>query len=303
MDSVFRKTEQSPWEIPRAFVFAEVVRGGSITAAAAELGMSKSAVSAQLKELERFLGTTLIERTTRTQRLTEAGRGFLPYVHAILEAWQGGLRNVKATMQEPVGTLRITAPSYLFAAGVGRAIAAFSRHHPDVVLQAHVSDQRQTLEDGGFDLALRVADNVRNPRLFATILGEDHDIIVASPEVASGLSAVSRPEQLAATRWIAHAELSTARTFEGPDGQRVELRLPQQIIAGSGLAMRALAREGAGVAVMLRAIAREDLASGRLVQLVPEWHCGERKLYAVCRLGDEGLPKIRRFTEHLREQF
>lgn len=300
--SVFGEIEQSPWQMPRAFVFAEVVGAGSITAAASRLGLSKSAVSTQLKELEQFVGTQLIERTTRTQRLTEAGRAFLPHVNAMMEAWRSGLRGVKATLAEPVGVLRLTAPSYLYPAGVGQAVAAFGKSYPNVLIQAHASDQVQPVGDGEFDLAVRVAAKLDNPRLHAAALGFDEDIVVAAPSVAQELRAATRPEQLAAARWIMHAELPATRTFEGRGRETVELTLPRHVIAGSGLAMRALAREGAGVAIVLGTIAREDLDSGRLVRLVPDWHCGVRSLFAVCRPAEMSLPKISRFVATLRDE-
>ena len=298
---MFSETEQSTRHMSRAYIFAEVVRAGSLTAAAAHLGLSKSAVSAQLKELEEFVGARLIERTTRTHHLTDAGRRFLPRVHSMLGIWREGLREVKAALAEPVGTLRITVPSYLYTT-VGRAITTFAKRYPGVDVHAHVSDQRHSMESGEFDMALRMAGQVKEAGLHVTKLGSDHDIIVATPSLAAELPGVERPDQLVHARWIVHAELPQTRTFECTDGETIELSMPRNIVAGSGPVMRTLALEDAGVAVMPRTLVREDLASGRLLQLLPEWHCGVINLFALSQPDTANSPKVRRFTEILQEQ-
>lgn len=286
-------SEQSAAQMPRAVLFATIVRTGSMTAAAAELGMSKSVVSAQLKELEHFLGVRLLERTTRTQRLTAAGTRLLPRVRAMADAWASGITEVRATRDAPSGSLRLTTPTHLYEAMVGPAIAVFAAEYPSVVLRADVSDERRALGDD-FDLALRVGPSAVPSNHRVRTLGEDRDIVVARRDVDVG-----RPEQLIDQRWIVHAQLPRSRTFEGPRDERIDLLLPRHIEVGSAPAIRRLALEGAGVAIVPETLVRGDLAAGTLVRLVPEWHAGTIAIHAI--MPSAVAPNVERFLETLRE--
>lgn len=261
--------------------FAEVVRAGSLSAAARKLKRSKSSVSQQLARLEARCGARLLERSTRRLRLTEIGEQALAAA-ARIEAELGQLqRDIEAVRGEPTGTLRVTSTNDLAADLVAPTAAKVLAAHPGVRLDLVADDAEHDLLRDGFDLALRLGrprDSTYVMRKLATIT----EPIVAAPALAARWAEATSPRALVGAPWVLHSLLdANVLVFRGPGGSEEELRPAVRAQANTGYAVRALLREGVGFGTLPEYQIRPDLAAGVLVRVCPEWIWKELTLYTL----------------------
>lgn len=163
-------------------VFAHIVERGSITAAAEHLELSKSVVSQHLKGLEEELGVVLLKRTTRRQALTAAGKTFYEHCRELNRVTDIAWQQVKGTLKEPQGKVRITAPNALMGSLVAPAIGPVIRKHPLLELELVSSDQHLDIASDDIDLAIRVGaseiSTIKQRRI-----GEFRDVLCAASEL------------------------------------------------------------------------------------------------------------------------
>lgn len=283
----------------RLAVFVALVRAGSFTAAADQLGMTKAMVSQHLAKLEQELGVSLVIRSTRRMSLTEAGAGFHADCVRILAEAQAAIERVSDDLDTPRGTLRLTSSYDYGATVVAPALASFIRKHPgvqaDLVLSDHVSD----LIAERFDLAIR-GGWLRDSNLRATRLAGFRQLVVATPAYLAQHATPRRPEDLAQHRWIALSALSSPLrwTFTSARGQRRVVRMQGVAQASSASAVRALVLASAGVAVLPDYLVEPDIRAGRLVVLLAQHRLPEGGIHAVYP-GARPPAKVRAFIDHL----
>jgi DNA-binding transcriptional LysR family regulator len=138
--------------------FAKVVELGSFARAAERLGLSTSAVSRQVSELESHLNVRLLNRTTRRLSLTEAGQSFYEHSVQLLSDLEDAEASVRVAAAEPKGTLRLTCGVSFGTRYLAPALAEFSALHPDLLLDLDLSDRVVDLVEEGFDLAIRIGN-------------------------------------------------------------------------------------------------------------------------------------------------
>ena len=143
-------------EISHMKLFINVVEEGSFSAAARSLGLTPSAVSRQISQLEEDLGGRLFQRTTRRQNLTEAGEIYFQHVVRIVEDMQVAQKAVKSLTGAPSGTLRITAEADFAIAFIEPVIKEFLERYPDIQISLDLSASYNDLITDNFDLAIRV---------------------------------------------------------------------------------------------------------------------------------------------------
>ncbi|MCI4439713.1 LysR family transcriptional regulator [Tibeticola sp.] len=252
--------------------FAAIVDAGSISKAAARLGCGKSVVSRQLARLEAELGARLIQRTTRTLTLTEVGEAVW------LEAQQieRSLSNVEQIagqfQQEVRGRLRVTCPRPLGQRYLVPLVAAFSRAYPKVELTLQVEDRLIDLVAEQIDVALRVA-HLEDSSLVARRIADNPRVLVAAPQYLEHAQRPQTPQDLAQHRcllFMSGNSVWDSWTFQR-DGNAMTVRAQGSIRVNDGLSLAALACAGAGVAVIDRLLVAAELASGALVELLPEY--------------------------------
>jgi len=249
-------------------VFAAVAEAQSFTVAADKLGMTKASVSLQMARLESLLGVTLLTRTTRRVRMTEAGQALFeqsaPALHALRTAMsQVGQRDVALK-----GTLRLTAPVEHFAQSLAPVVTAFAERHPELRLELHASDQVADLVKEGIDLAIRLGA-LRDSTLRAVRLGTFEQQVVAAPSYLRRHGTPSRPEQLAEHDWVTLTLMRTPLTwtFTSAEGAATAVRMKSRVRVDASTSLRALLLCGAGVSVLPDYSIQDDLASGSLAVL------------------------------------
>lgn len=295
-------TVLSPQDLPLLAVFAAVVRHGSFTGAARELGLAKSVVSHHIGTLEERCGVRLLERSTRSLRLTQVGEQVLAAAQGVVD----GVREVERALEEhreiAAGTLRVTSTHDLGARILAPAAARLAAAHPSLRVELVSEDGLHDLIAGGFDVALRLGA-APDSSLVMRKLGSEPEIIVASPALAARFQEAERPSELAGAPWITHSKIPTAGVwrFKNDAGEKDEIHVERRATANTGEGVRALASGGVGLAAMPLFMVKSDIASGRLVRVCPNWHLRQLTLYAVLPSKDKMPARVRAFLGVLRE--
>jgi DNA-binding transcriptional LysR family regulator len=267
--------------LKRLAYFAEVVETGSFTAAAERLGITKAVVSQQVAKLEQAFETTLLVRTTRSVRPTEEGRAFYERCARILAEAQEAFDGLEVDDRAPTGMLRLTAPFDYGVAVVVPAIAEFHRRFPACTADVVISDQTFDPVEKDIELAIRVGW-LTDSNLRARRIGSFQQILVASPALATGLGD-AEPGQIADLPFVANSVLRDplSWTFSNDDGQQRSVRLSSTLAIDATLGVLEAVRGGVGASVLPDYAVQADLASGRLVRLLPAWSLPSGGIYAV----------------------
>ena len=287
-------------------VFAEVVDSGSMTAAGGRLGISASAVSQQLRQLERQIGMTLLHRSTRKLTLTEAGARFHAGCAEMLAAARRAEQAVERLRDAPEGELRLAAPAGLaqaLAAALGPLLAA----HPLLTLRLVLDDAPIDLIDARIDLALRVGA-FADSTLVARRIGEIGRRLVAAPAYLERRGWPAAPADLASHDWLLYAPRhAAAAAFElqslDDPGQRETVRVTARATSTNQHAVHALCIAGLGLAVAVEPDVDAGLAAGRLVPALPRWRLDALPVHAVTPRRSEQPAKVRHAIEALRSLF
>lgn len=281
--------------------FAAVAQAGSFSAAARRVGISKALASKQVAQLERRLGTCLLQRTTRAVTLTDAGRGALARCLEILAAVDELESEAASSRSEVCGTLRVAGPPLLGEELLAPAVASFVLRHPGVRVELALEERFVDVVGDGFDLAIRVGD-LADSRLVARRIGSQQFVLCAARDYLARKGTPSRPEDLAQHDCIVDLALSpTARwRLGGRHGaQVVEIR--PRVRVSSARAVATLVRAGVGIGLVATSLVRDDLASGRVVRLLGEDGAYERDVWAIHPHPHRSqVPaRVRAFVEHL----
>jgi DNA-binding transcriptional LysR family regulator len=286
----------------RLAVFVALVRAGSFTSAAAQMGMTKAMVSQHLLRLERELGVTLIVRSTRRMALTEAGAVFHADCVALLEQAQAAVERLSGQHSKPSGTLRLTTSTDYGTAVLAPALAAFQRQHPQLQVDLVINDQLNDLIAERFDMAIRIGW-LRDSSLRAVRLGSFRQLVVATPAYLAQHATPRRPEELAAHGWIAMSALATPLrwTFTRGKGSRRVVRMRQVMQGNNAAAIRALVLADAGISVLPDYLVREDVQAGRLQVLLASYRLPEGGIHAVYP-AQQPPAKVRAFIDFMHDR-
>ncbi len=255
---------------PLPLNFATIVETGSITAAAGQLGLAKSAVSQNLKRLEGQLGVKLVVRTTRRMSVTPAGKRYYQRCKDILALSRQAETEMEAFGAAPTGPITITAPHALVTPVIAPALASVTRRFHMLEPVVIAEDRRLDLVAEGIDVAISVGP-LADSSLRARRIGTLRDVVCGAPAVFADAPAQDDPtfaDWLGSLPYIAHmrepAEVRYA--LPAPHGNRTVV-FQRRVKSNTIEAMCALAREGSGVALLPDIAVRDDLKTGRLIAL------------------------------------
>jgi DNA-binding transcriptional LysR family regulator len=280
-----------------------VVETGSFTAAAKRLGITKAVVSQQVARLEREFQSSLLVRTTRKVQPTEVGQAFYLRCALILREAEHAFDDLTETSAKPSGTLRLTAP---FDYGVGvvvPAIAAFTERYPACKVDAVLSDQTLDIMSGNIELAIRVGW-LGDSSLQARLIGSFRQLLVASPTMAQRLARLTRPEDIANLPFGANTALRDHLrwNFLLNDTERQVIHVHASIFLDATLAVREAVCHGAGLSVLPDFAIADELAAGRLIQVLPQWRLPSGGIHAVFPAARYRPAKVRAFVDLLAER-
>ena len=251
-------------------VFIRVVESGGIGRAAEQLGMAKSAVSRRLSELEKRLGIQLINRTTRTSNLTEAGNNYYQQVQKVVDQVNEINSEVKDAERALTGSIRLAVPLSFGLLHLGPAIDLFVQQHPQLNIHIDFSDRQVDIIEEGFDLALRIA-KLKNSSNQARKICPCRQVLVASPAYLEKAGVPRTPEDLERHQFLKYTGNSSGQwTIIDANGKHRSPNTTASIIANNGDFLLQMARAGHGLVMVPTFIAWEALASGDLVEVLPD---------------------------------
>ncbi|MCS3747910.1 DNA-binding transcriptional LysR family regulator [Xanthomonas arboricola] len=287
----------------RLAYFVAVVETGSFTAAAERLGITKAVVSQQVARLEHEFRTSLLVRTTRKVQATEVGQEFYERCALILRQAEHAFDGLADRSAEPSGVLRLTAP---FDYGVGvvvPAIAAFTKRYPACKVDAMLSDQTLDLMSRNIEVAIRVgwlAETSEQARKIGTF----RQLLVASSSMAAELATLQSPADIVSLPFVANTALHDHLrwTFSSDQQHTQVVHVQASIFLDATMAVREAVCQGAGLSVLPDYVVANDLAAGRLIEVLPHWCLPSGGIHAVFPAARYRPSKVRAFVDLLIER-
>jgi DNA-binding transcriptional LysR family regulator len=285
-------------------VFTHVVEAGSFSAAAEKLGLSTTAASRHVAELEAHLQTRLLNRTTRRVSLTESGRGFYERAVQVLADLEEAEREASRAAVVPRGTIKLTTSINFGVRHVAPAIAAFLGAHAGVRFDVSLSDRVVDLVEEGFDLAVRIgAPGSEN--LVARKLGETRLVPCAAPRYLQAHGAPRVPEDLAQHNCFTYEYVTPRNLWRFHDAAANEraVRVSGSLHSNNGDLLAEAAAQGAGIVFEPAFIVGPEVRAGRLVPLLQDFVAPRMPIYAVYPSRKHLSAKVRLFVDFLVERF
>jgi DNA-binding transcriptional LysR family regulator len=263
-------------------IFAKVAQSGSFSRAAAELGLAKGTVSKAIARLEQRIGAALFHRTPRRQVLSDVGRNLLAHAVRITEEGEAAEADAVAQSAMPRGLVRLAAPMSFGLGHVAPILPEFLTSYPEVTIDLHLGDEIVDLVGGGFDIALRIAA-LRDSSLIARRLCQVRRLVIGAPAYFDRRDRPTHPAELADHDCLGYAYLPSSEVWRfvhvGGDAAAVTPRGPLRANNADALAPALLA--GLGLAVQPEFTVWEDMATGRLEQVLTEWSLPPIALHMV----------------------
>lgn len=282
--------------------FRAVVDAGSFVKAADTLGVSKAAVSRYVADLEARLGVRLLHRTTRRLSLTEEGAVFNARCRELLAGVEEAEAEITSRSGTARGLLRVNVPVTFGILHLAPLWDAFHERHPQVRLDVTLSDRVVDVVEEGFDLAIRIA-SLPSSSLISKRLASTRIVLCASPQYLESHGVPSHPSELTNHQVIGYSYWSGGDTwqFDGPDGP-VSVTIKPWIYTNNGDTCRAVALAHHGIILQPTFLIGDDLAVGRLVELLPGYRSIELGIYAIYPTRRHVALKVRALVEFLAEQ-
>ncbi|MEM9497940.1 MAG: LysR family transcriptional regulator [Pseudomonadota bacterium] len=281
--------------------FVAVVETGSFSAAGQRLGISNKLVSKRVAQLERQVGMTLLHRTTRSMSLSHEGERYLEGARRVLaeveqlETEFDGSDGLK-------GTVRVAAPLTYGDLAVAGAASRFVKEHPDMTVELDLSDRYVDLAKGGFDIAIRIG-HLNDSTLVVRKLGETAMKVVAAPSYLKRHGVPMHPAELCEHVCIRDANHPDPNRWPFHiDGQHVQVPVSGPFLANSPPACLVPTRAGLGIFVCPDVFLRDELDSGRLTEILPEFHSRTLPIQSVQLPSAFRKPRVRAFVDFMRAE-
>ncbi|MDZ7840592.1 MAG: LysR family transcriptional regulator [Gammaproteobacteria bacterium] len=284
-------------------VFVRTVEHGSFSATARSMNMSPSAVSKRISGLENRLGVRLLSRSTRRITLTDEGRAFYDRAKRIAAEVLEAEEMVMSMGSRVRGTLRVTATVAMAKAHLLPLFPEFLKRYPELHLVLELTDRPVDLGEGGIDVAIRFTEQILDTSVVARKLLTNRRVICAAPGYLDAHGIPRTPEDLLDHNCLRLWTVASWNDweFDGPGGART-LRVDGNFEANSADAVYHAALAGLGIARLSTYLVGNDLRSGRLVQLLPEYAHQKANILAVYPDRRNLSPKVRVFVDFLVER-
>ena len=284
-------------------IFVEVVKGQSFTAAAEKTDYSRAQVSKSVNQLEAYLGTRLLNRTTRRISLTETGRIYYERCKAILNDIDEVEGIASEQTSTPHGRLTISAPTSFGTLHLNEAIPEYMKQYPQVQISLSLADRFIDVVAEGFDLAIRIAE-LEDSSLIARKIAPCKRVFCASPDYLNKFGTPKVPQDLAIHQCLIYSNELKPDTWilHGPNGTE-SIKVNGPICTDNGDILKAAAISGLGVTLLPTFIAGPDLAAGRLKQVLPDYCPPEISIYIVFPSRRYLSAKVRTFVDFLSDYF
>ncbi|UDL94393.1 LysR family transcriptional regulator [Lichenihabitans sp. PAMC28606] len=282
-------------------VFIRAADTGSFAATGKGLGMTAQMVGKHVRALEDRLGATLLQRSTRRQSLTEAGRLFYDRCRAVLVEVESAELVMEAIGATPQGRLRISAPVGFGACRLAPILTGFMARHPAITVELNLTDRFVDLVDEGYDAVLRLGP-IANTSLVARELSPHKQLACAAPSYLASRGTPETPADL-----ISHTCLGFTNASGLPylnwvfskGGVPHPIRIQSHLQVNDGRVLAQIAAAGGGIVLQPEAVLREHLDAGRLLPVLTGYDAPFRPLLLLFNGGRAPAPKLRAFIDHI----
>ena len=259
-------------DLRRMAMLVEVVERGSMRRAARALGLTPSAISQQIRQLERETGVTLLRRSTRRLALTDAGEAFYEGCAAMVAAAREAHDRISTLHDSVTGELSISAPVGFAPAHLAPALVPLLAAHPTLTLRLVATDDQLDLQRERIDIAIAIGTTPPASTLVRQHLADWENVLVASPEYLRARGVPKLASDLAGHDFVVlphwhHA----ADVLTGPNGERYRMSATPRVTSNNQLANRQLTLAGCGLSLHVVPEIVNELADGRLVRVLPDW--------------------------------
>jgi len=284
-------------------VFLAVVETGSFTLAADRLEIPKANVSRKVSRLEARLGVTLLERSTRAQHLTEVGRRYLNHCKRIHEEVDLAETAVSETLHDYEGSLKVGASVTIGQQIIKPALSTFLHQYPKLNLSLNLVNQRVDLIEEGFDMLIRVG-SLDDSRLVAKRLGSAKRSLFTSERYLEQSGSPQTPDLLHKYDVLLMSRMSSSNNLVLVSGKKqMEQKVRPRFVVDDFSILKQSVVDGLGIAVLPDYMCREEVQSGELIQVLPEWGVQAVDVYALYPQHRVKIPKVKALLEFVIETF
>lgn len=287
--------------ISRIEIFSAVVKNQSFAAAARELGITSSAVSKQVQNLEHELQVKLLNRTTRKVSTTEEGAIFFERASRVLEDLYEAKEHIQDLKAHPKGTLKVSIPHNLGTKYLTECISEFAKKYPDIHLHVSFEDRIVDILQEGFDVVIRISE-LKDSSLIARRLAPCPIVLCASPDYINQNDQLNTPKDLAKHNVLAYTRNTNLHEwrYKDPDGNNDQVTLSGTFKSDSGLMLCDAAVKGIGIAILPVFYVADHLKNGSLISLLPDYTTWpDRDIHAVFMPNRYLLVRLRLFVDHI----
>ncbi len=284
-------------------MFVRVVETGSFSAVAKEINSTQPTISKNIAELESWLGAKLLNRSTRSLRLTETGTDYYERCVAILQDVEEAEQTVGHLQTQPKGIVRVSAVVAFGRLHLVPRLEAFFKQYPDIKVDIRLSDRVVDLVEEGIDVAFRMGD-LPDSNLIAKRLCSSPIVTVASPEYLRNNGVPQHPRDLREHNYLVYLDTGTRQeTSFQEDGEPFFVRVEGNLVTNNTEAMRAALLSGLGISRGPRWLVGDAIARGELLEVLPEYQPDNMDIYAVYSHGRHLPSKTRCFIDYFAESF
>ena len=284
-------------------MFIRVVETGSFSAVARELNSTQPTISKNIAELESWLGAKLLNRSTRSLRLTESGTDYYERCVAILQDVEEAEQVVGQLQTQPKGVIRVSAVAAFGRLHVVPRLKVFFNLYPDIKVDIRLNDRAVDLVEEGIDVAFRMGD-LPDSNLIARKLSSSPVVTAASPAYLKEAGIPSHPKDLRNHNYIVYGDVgNNGETAFQEQGASFFVRVEGSLITNNTEAMRTALIAGLGISRGPRWLLADVIAGGELVEVLQDYQPDPQDIYAVYSPGRHLPSKVRCFIDFFREQF
>lgn len=292
------------YDLNDLYYFVKVVEHGGFSQAGSALGIPKSKLSRRIADLEQKLNVSLIYRSTRQFHVTEIGQVFYQQCKNVVEEADIAHELICSVQTHPKGTIKLSCPVTLLQVYLQDLLIDFMEKYPDIDVQILAVNRPVDVISEGLDLALRVRSlPLDDSGMMMKVLGYSRRILVASPNVFREKGEPSTPEQLVDYPVLANTEHSQRYTLslKNSDELSVTVHVTPKLATTDILTLYRAAVRGLGIARIPRGVVENELKSGELVEVLPDWQFPEDIIHAVYPSRKGLLPAVQLFLTYLAE--
>nr|WP_207280621.1 LysR substrate-binding domain-containing protein [Thiocystis violacea] len=284
--------------------FASVVEHHGFSAAARATGVEKTRLSRRVAALEQRLGMRLLQRSTRSLALTEAGQRFYDHCLAAVEGARVAYESIAELRREPAGTVRMSCAPLMAQSYLAPILPGFLARHPKVDLILDSTDREVNLIEERVDLVLRSRLEIEDSAgLVARPLADARRLLVASPAYLGRIDPPSAPRALSGCETLGRPlELFEGRMrweLNGPGAETLVVPVSPRLVANDLRLLLEAAIHGIGIALLPEPIVASDIRTGRLTQVLPDWTATTHRIYLLYPSPRGMLPSVRSLIDYL----